>query len=230
MADRDTVSERSARSVWAMRGQPPARLLLGLPIVAVLAVSCASDGRELGLPNQHNQSIIRSTTTVPARDTGVSGVDDSLPGGTDEQLGMRIVLPFDSDTPIPTKYTCDGSSISPPIGWSDLPAGTVEVAIQVSDIEAEGFVHWVIAGLDPKSGGLSEGKVPAGAIEAKNSNGTVGWFAPCPPKGSTHNYLFEVDALSKHLTLTNGVDADTLIQAIADAELQAASDSGNVTR
>lgn len=213
-----------------MRALPTARVLLGLPVVAAALVSCAGDGRGLGSPNEHNQSIIRSTTTVAESTSEAGGGDDSLPGGTDEQLGMRIVLPFDSDTPIPGKYTCDGANVSPPIGWSDLPAGTVEVAIQVTDIEADGYVHWVIAGLDPKSGGIGEGRVPVGAIQATNSAGTVGYSGPCPPKGTTHNYLFEVDALDRHLTLANGVSADTLIQAIADAELQAASDSGNVTR
>ena len=80
------------------------------------------------------------------------------------------------------------------------------------------------------SSSASQIEVPAGAIQAKNSAGKIGYAAPCPPKGTTHNYLFEVDALDTHLTLTNGVDADKLIQAISDAESQAASDSGNVTR
>jgi hypothetical protein len=207
---------------------------LGCAAAAVLLAACAHDGRGLGSPNQHSQSIIRSTTTtagtVASSDSVSVNLDDSLPGGTDEQLGMRMTLPFDSDTPIPSKYTCDGAGISLPVQWSDLPPGTVEVAIQVSDIEAENYVHWVIAGLDPKAGGIAEGKVPAGAIQAKNSAGTIGYTPPCPPKGTTHNYLVEVDALDQHITLANGVDAEKLIQAISDAESQAASDSGNVTR
>ena len=219
-----------------------APVLLG---AGLLLVACSHDGRALAPPNQHNQSILPSTTAVTTTAGGglggldnAPGTDDTLPGenlgsdtgGTIESLGMYIDLPFDSDTAIQTKYTCDGGSISPAIQWHDLPSGTVEVAIQVTDLEAENYVHWVIAGLDPATGGIAEGAVPTGAVQATNSKGTIGYTGPCPPAGETHNYLFEVDALDQQTELPNGTDSTTMLQAIGAATIEAASDSGTVKR
>ena len=105
-----------------------------------------------------------------------------------------------------------------------------QLVLKINDgLEAEDFTHWVIAGLKPTTGGIAEGQVPAGAIQGKNTHGTVGYFGPCPPKGQTHNYLFEVDALDSHITLANGTDADTMLEAIGSATIQSASNSGNAT-
>ena len=214
----------------------------GLFLLAVfgplVAVGCARDGRGLGSANDNNASIIKETTTTVDGDN-IGSIydefsDETLP--TEEDLngegisGMTIEMPFEIDTAIPLTFTCDGRNLAPEIIWSDLPDGTVEVAIQMFDLEAEDYTHWVIAGLRPESGGIKEGVVPAGAIQARNSKGTIGYTGPCPPKGSTHNYLFEVDALDRHLTLTNGVDADTMLEAIGEATIESASNSGYVTR
>jgi hypothetical protein len=144
--------------------------------------------------------------------------------------GMTMTIPFSEGEAIPAKYTCDGQNVAPAITWANLPEGTVEVAIQVIDLEADDYTHWIISGLKPTSGGLLEGVVPTGAIQAKNSKGTIGYTGPCPPKGTLHNYLFEVDALDSHVSLTNGVDPDTALQAIGAATIQSASVSGTVKR
>ena len=202
-----------------------AALLLGV------GAACASDGRSLAPPNNNNDSIIKET--VPEDTVDDIGFDDTLPGEGEEyledgELGMTMTVPFTTDGPIPAKYTCAAANVSPPITWENLPEGTVEVAIQVIDLEAENFTHWAIAGLSPESGGIAEGEVPEGAIQATNSKGTIGYFGPCPPEGATHNYLFEVDALDRAITLPDGVDADTLLEAIGEATIQSASDSGKV--
>lgn len=221
----------------------------GLVLLAVsaslVAASCARDGRGLGSPNDNNASIIRETnTTVDGDNLGSiydEFADETLPseedaenpdGGEslDELGGMTVTMPFELDTPIPTKYTCDGQNVSPAITWSDLPPGTVEVAIQVIDLEAENYTHWVIAGLRPESGGIAEGSSPMGAVQAKNSKGTIGYTGPCPPKGSTHNYLFEVLALDRTITLLNGADPNEMMEAINEATIQSSGNSGYVTR
>ena len=52
---------------------------------------------------------------------------------------------------IPARYTCRGEDVSPPLLWTGVPSGTVELAVVVRDVDAEGFVHWVVAGLPPIS-------------------------------------------------------------------------------
>lgn len=245
---RDTAPTGTRRSVVPMRRplvRParPARFAAAAAAVTVLIVAgCANDGRSLGSANGNDRSIVKETTP-DSEEVGTDDLfsDETLPGdefdtgdeGSDtivDEGGMMMTAPFAVDAQIPLKYTCDGQNVSPPITWSGLPEGTVEVAIQVIDLEAEDYTHWVITGLKPSAGGIKEGEVPLGAVQAKNSKGTIGYTGPCPPKGTTHNYLFEVDALDSRISLPNGTDADTMLQAVGSATIQSASTSGNFTR
>jgi hypothetical protein len=36
---------------------------------------------------------------------------------------------FTAGSPIPLRFTCDGDDVSPPLAWSGVPTGTVEVAL-----------------------------------------------------------------------------------------------------
>src|SRR5580693_1229781 len=37
---------------------------------------------------------------------------------------------------IPAQYTCDGADISPPLSWSDVPAGTGSLVLVIEDLDA----------------------------------------------------------------------------------------------
>src|SRR5438105_5719467 len=43
---------------------------------------------------------------------------------------------FSKGEPIPAKYTADGENLSPPLEWSDPPAGTKSFALIVEDPDA----------------------------------------------------------------------------------------------
>src|SRR5438046_2562332 len=43
---------------------------------------------------------------------------------------------FVNGQPIPKKYTEDGSNISPPLNWMDVPGGTKELALIMDDPDA----------------------------------------------------------------------------------------------
>lgn len=107
---------------------------------------------------------------------------------------------------VPAKYTCDGADASPPLAWTSLPKGTKDVLVTVTDPDADGFVHWAIWRVDPGTEGLTEGKVPTGARQARNGFGKEGYGGPCPPPGGPHRYVFTVRALSEPLGLDNGAD------------------------
>ena len=79
------------------------------------------------------------------------------------------------------RHTCDGERLSPPLGWGQVPAGTVELAITMTDPDAGGFVHWVVSSIDPAIVGISDGTLPEGAVEGRNDSSEFGWFPPCPP-------------------------------------------------
>lgn len=126
-------------------------------------------------------------------------------------MALTLTSPAFADNAfIPVQYTCDGDNISPPLKWSQVPDGTVEMVLLFEDPDGPGFtagtqVYWVLFGLDPASAGLEEGKVPAGAIGGKNDYGRTDWAGPCPPSGGkAHRYIFTLLALSEPSGLAEG--------------------------
>jgi Raf kinase inhibitor-like YbhB/YbcL family protein len=110
---------------------------------------------------------------------------------------------------IPSKYTCDGDDIAPPLQWSGVPERTQGFALVVDDPDAPDpaapqrvFVHWVLYDLPRTASGLPEGvtarALPAGTREGKNDWQRTGYGGPCPPKGR-HRYFFRLYALGKLL-------------------------------
>lgn len=110
---------------------------------------------------------------------------------------------------IPSKYTCEGRDISPPLSWSGVPRGTKSLALIVDDPDAPDprapkmtWVHWVLYNLPPSSNGLPEGvpgsDLPAGTKEGVNDWKRTGYGGPCPPIGR-HRYFHKLYALDVEL-------------------------------
>jgi len=116
---------------------------------------------------------------------------------------------------IPSRFTCKGRGISPPLAWTGVPAQSRELALVVDDPDAPGgtYTHWVLFGLPPSTSSLAEGSVPKGARQAKNSAGRAAYVGPCPPSG-THHYRFTVYALGAPLELASGAATDDALTAI----------------
>jgi Raf kinase inhibitor-like YbhB/YbcL family protein len=106
---------------------------------------------------------------------------------------------------IPRQYTCDGDDLSPPLAWSDLPAGTQSLALIVDDPDAPDprapkmtWVHWVLYNIPPAAAALKEGirppELPGGTLEGTNDWGRTGYGGPCPPVGR-HRYFHKLYAL-----------------------------------
>ena len=76
--------------------------------------------------------------------------------------------------------------------WTAPPAGTVELALLVTDDDANGYVHWAVAGIPPTAGEKGEGATITGAVEGVNDFGDTGWSGPCPPAGAPHTYRFQL--------------------------------------
>ena len=117
--------------------------------------------------------------------------------------------------PIPARFTCDGDGQSPPLAWRGVPAGAAALALVVDDPDAprKTFVHWVLLDMPVDTTGLEAGRVPAGAVQARNSAGHASYFGPCPPSG-THHYRFTVYALSKRTGLRDGAPLDEALRAV----------------
>jgi Raf kinase inhibitor-like YbhB/YbcL family protein len=127
---------------------------------------------------------------------------------------------------IPQRHTGDGEDLSPPLSWSLLPAGTVELILIVDDPDApatDPWVHWLLYKIPGAGAGLPEG-IPqgpapaalAGSLQGKNSWGTTGYRGPAPPKGhGVHHYHFKLYALDAALDLPPGLDKHDLMNAMS---------------
>jgi Raf kinase inhibitor-like YbhB/YbcL family protein len=116
---------------------------------------------------------------------------------------------FTSGAPIPQKFTCDGAGLSPDIQLPQAPGGTKSFVLVMDDIDASGFVHWLVYNIpsdirDIPEGASSRGELPRGATEGTNSLGKVGYFGPCPPGTNPHHYVFRLYALDVDLNLPAG--------------------------
>jgi Raf kinase inhibitor-like YbhB/YbcL family protein len=135
-----------------------------------------------------------------------------------KNTGMLIVTSpaFSVGGTIPVANSAFGGSVSPPLSWSGLPAGTRSVAVIVEDPDGSGpqpVVHWLAWNIDPGAGGLPE-KAGTGFSQGRNAHGTTGYAGPHPPPGPAHHYHFQTFALDAPLTLADGADRDQLVAAM----------------
>lgn len=133
---------------------------------------------------------------------------------------------FENNSPIPSKYTCDGEDINPPLSFSDVPEAAKSLVLFVDDPDAPGktFVHWVLYNISPNVKFIAEDDKPGTAAVGVNSAGENLYVGPCPPSG-THRYFFKLYALDAKLEdLPDFADLDIVEEAmqgsiIAQAEL-----------
>jgi Raf kinase inhibitor-like YbhB/YbcL family protein len=128
---------------------------------------------------------------------------------------------FTEGAAIPDRHTCSGAEVSPPLRWTDAPAGTRAFALVVDDPDAPRgtFTHWLVWNLPADADSLPEtgrggGQLPGGAPEGTNSGGDRGWMGPCPPPGGPHRYHFTLHALDAELQLPAGADRAAVLAAV----------------
>lgn len=121
-------------------------------------------------------------------------------------VGLTLSSPaFADGTAIPERHTCQGADVSPPLTWSNLPAGTKSLALIVDDPDAPDpaapkmtWVHWVLYNIPPSATGLPEAvqpaALPAGTRQGINDWRRSGYGGPCPPIGR-HRYFHKLYAL-----------------------------------
>jgi Raf kinase inhibitor-like YbhB/YbcL family protein len=136
---------------------------------------------------------------------------------------------FEDGAGIPSRHTCDGANVSPPLSFTGAPEGTRSLALVVDDPDAPvgTFTHWLAWGIDASAEGLDEGE--AAPREGRNGFGTTGYAGPCPPRGR-HRYFFRLHALDTELDLQPGADRDQLERALDGHVLETAELVGGYER
>lgn len=124
---------------------------------------------------------------------------------------------FEEGKPIPQKFTCQGSDVSPPFAWTGAPANTKVFAFVLDDPDAPAgtWNHWAFWNLPKEVTSLPEGAdvTRYGAVIGTTSIGATGYHGPCPPSGS-HRYVATLYALSQPLTLPEGSPLPRLRSAL----------------
>ena len=155
-----------------------------------------------------------------------------------QQFDLSIAVTsskFNEDRRIPRKYSCTEENVSVPITWSEVPEGTVSLALVVESDQFPGasWVHWVLWGIPPDARGLPEAvpnteEAPPIGPEARqgtNSDEKVGWSGPCPPPvllyqarsgpiDAVKHYRFNLYALDTEIDLGPEATKEDLLRAI----------------
>jgi Raf kinase inhibitor-like YbhB/YbcL family protein len=120
---------------------------------------------------------------------------------------------FNANSSIPSKYTCEGYNINPPLSIGNIPAAAKSLVLIVDDPDAPKgtFDHWVTWNISPGTKSIREDSAPG--VQGTNGTGKTGYLGPCPPTG-THHYHFKVYALDTMLDAKPGSDKKTIETAI----------------
>ena len=139
---------------------------------------------------------------------------------------------FDHHGTVPLEYSAYGDNTSIDLAWSNLPAGTVQLALICDDpivveigMMPTPFVHWVAYNIPASASGLPAGLTSDaevmgvagldGMINGLNGTRRPGYFGPRPPaNGQLHAYHFRVYAVDADLDLAAGLNKDELLAAI----------------
>ena len=144
---------------------------------------------------------------------------------SDSKSPLALTSPaFTQGASIPTKYTCEGADLSPPLIWTGAPAGTKSFALIVDDPDAPDpakpqmvYVHWVLFNLPASTTSLSENAtksgLPKSAVQGTNDWHKQQYGGPCPPIGR-HRYFFKLFALDSTLSGLSEPTKPDLIKAM----------------
>jgi Raf kinase inhibitor-like YbhB/YbcL family protein len=142
-----------------------------------------------------------------------------------DKSSLALTSPaFTQGGSIPSKYTCEGDDLSPPLIWTGAPAGTKSFALIVDDPDAPDpakpqmvYVHWVLYNVPASTTSLPENAtkagLPKGAMQGTNDWHKPQYGGPCPPIGR-HRYFFKLFALDSELTGLSSPTKPDLLKAM----------------
>jgi len=118
---------------------------------------------------------------------------------------------FENEGIIPSKYTCEGENINPPLSISEIPENVKSLVLIMYDPDAPGGIwdHWIVVNISPNIKNIEENSVPSGSDQGTNSWGKNDYGGPCPPSGK-HRYFFKLYALDTTIDLAIGGEKDVI--------------------
>jgi Raf kinase inhibitor-like YbhB/YbcL family protein len=197
-----------------------------LAFAAAVSLFLAACGRH---PARSESTMVHTPEHSPEA-LSLGRITPREPGAVLELLCDDI----DTQGVIAERHTAFGANLSPHLHWTPVEgAGAYAIIVEDPDAPREKpFVHWMIWNIPGNLDYLPEGipnneapVTPQGAVQAKNDNGSFGYFGPEPPPGTgLHHYHFQIFALEGPLTLHGDADIRALVNSmqgrvLADGEL-----------
>lgn len=119
---------------------------------------------------------------------------------------------FDANGFIPSRFTCDGANINPPLDIADVPSNAKSLALIVDDPDApiRAWVHWLAWNIPVVQHIQEDTLLREQGVNDFRQNRYGG---PCPPYG-VHRYFFKVYALDTQLSLPSDTSKNDLEKAM----------------
>ena len=126
------------------------------------------------------------------------------------------------------KFTCDGDGVSPPFQWSDLPAGTKNLALTMHHLPGPGgdeHVYIVTWNIPATIKSLDTGQKNVGTWGVNTVNGRAEYAPPCSKGPGEKTYVVTLYALSAEpkLSTSEKVSRADVLTAIKDITLGSAA-------
>lgn len=135
---------------------------------------------------------------------------------------------FSEASPMPRRYAGSGigDNVSPPLSWSNVPPGAVELILILQDPDAPlpRPVTHLVAAIPASCNGIDEGALTIGndrtIVLGRASFHRIGYAGPRPPRGhGPHRYIFQIYALSERLDGAAVLDLGSATAAIAKSSI-----------
>lgn len=136
---------------------------------------------------------------------------------------------------LPTEFTGDGAGASPPLAWTNVPKGTVSLALVMHHLDPEGKtkIYWLMTDIDPKTTSVAKNATDFGKMGLSTVHNRVEYAPPHSKGPGLKKYVVTLFALSSKLNLadaTQPVTIEALLPAMKGKILGAADLNVTYTR
>lgn len=124
----------------------------------------------------------------------------------EEDKPFMVLSPvMENGKELPVRYSCNGSSVNPPLEVYNMPPKAKSWALTVQDLDApEGvaWTHWIVYNIPPDKISLKDNYIPG--IQLLNDFGNYAYNGFCPIDDRKHRLLFRAYALDVFLESNEG--------------------------
>jgi Raf kinase inhibitor-like YbhB/YbcL family protein len=142
---------------------------------------------------------------------------------------------FEHEGSIPSKYTCDGENINPPLLISEVSGKAVSLVLIMDDPDVPTYLredgmwdHWIVFNMPRTLTEIPEDSQPEG-VPGSSTRKTLSYGGPCPPDRE-HRYFFKLYALDTKLDLPEGATKKQVEDAMQDHIIEKAVLMGKYER